>query len=204
MTKIFCLLTLTALLHSCKSITIAKHIRAYDNEQFIYKFQTDSLGKLYYYGDTLTCRMLVRKGVLGKMNNKNFDVFYFEKPVSANSTYDSNPFDRLTFCFDKGNLYIGHDLSRGLNPMFGNKMVLLMPSKIRKGEVFTFKGSDYKFELIFLGFESLKWHNLGFQNCLKFSVNIGYSKKTHYVWFSQKWGIIKWIMPNGNEGVLYE
>lgn len=163
-TKILSVVFIIYLLTSCKTAKIQQYFRTYDNESLRYKFKRDSLGIISYYDDTLTCRIVVRRGVFWKRYDKNFDVFYFDKSNVPNSSEKENPFYDFAFCFDKGNLYGGKSLSISMNPMFYSKMKLIIPSKVSKGDSAVFIGSDYKSVFTFIDFEDFEWHKLGIQN----------------------------------------
>ena len=189
---------------SCKSVKIQQYFRTYDNENLTYKFQKDSLGLTNFYDDTLTCKIIVRHGVLGKRYYENFNIFYFEKSNLANSKKEESPFYEFSYFFDKGNLYIGQNEGRSLNPMFATQFKMLIPSKIKKGDSFVFTGSDYKSVFNFIGIEDFQWHKLPILKCLKFSITEVYANKIYYIWLSKKWGMVKWTKPNGEYGIMYE
>ena len=189
-----------ALLTSCKTVKIQGYFRTYDQEQLIYKFKTDSS----FYDDTLTCKILVRNKIFWKRVDQNFDIFYFDKSNLQNSSEKENPFFGFSFCFEKGNLYAAQYFDKSPNRMSSSLMKLFIPSKIKSGDNFNYQGSDYKGTLTFIGFEDLHWHRLGLQKCLKFSYSEAYPKRTYYMWFTKKWGLIQWTKPNGDEGIMYE
>ena len=183
---------------------IQNYFRTYDNEDLIYKFQRDSSRLTSFYDDTLTCRIIVRRGVLRDRYDENFNIFYFDKSNIINSPKNESPFYEFSYFFDKGNLYIGQHESKSLNPIPFSQFKFLIPSKIHKGDSFTFEGSDYKSVFTFIAIEDLQWHKLPALKCLKFSITEVYSKKTYYIWLSKKWGIVKWTKPNGEYGIMYE
>jgi hypothetical protein len=198
------LLIFVTLLTSCRTIKIQDYLRTYDQEQLIYKFQTDSSGHNIFYDDTLTCKLLVRHNIFWKRLDQNFDIFYFEKSNLKNSSEKDNPFFEFSFCFDNGNLYADKYFDKSANRMSSSLMKLLIPSKIKKGDSFIYQGSDYRGTMKFVGFEDLQWHKLRIQKCLKFSYEETYPKRTYYMWFTKKWGLIKWTKPNGDVGIMYE
>ena len=192
------------LLTACKTVSVKKYFRIYDNEDIVYKFQKDSLGIKSYYDDTLATKIIVRRGVFPNHYDQNFNLFYFDKSDLSNSPKELSPFYNFTYCFDNGKLYIGQNLSRFSNPLYYSRFKLLIPGKIKKGENFIFEGSDYKSIFNFVGIEDYKWHNLPTLKCLKFSITEVYSNKVYYIWLAKKWGLVKWINPNGEEGIMYK
>ena len=195
---------MTYLLTSCKSVKIQNYFRIYDNEDLVYKFQNDSSGMTSFYDDTLTCKIIVRRGVLGNRYDENFNIFYFDKSNLTNSPKEENPFYEFSYFFDNGNLYIGQHESRSFNPIFSSQFKFLIPNKIHKGDSFTFNGSDYKSVFTFIDIEDFQWHKLPILKCLKFSITEVYSKKTYFIWLTKKWGLVKWTKPNGEYGIMYE
>lgn len=194
----------TCLVISCKSVKIQNYFRTYDNESLVYKFQKENSGLTTFYDDTLTCKIVVRHGVLGNRYDENFNIFSFEKTNLPISPIQESPFNEFSYFFDKGNLYVGRYENTSSNPLFFSQFKLLIPNKIKKGESFIFKGSDYKCEFTFIDVENFQWHKLPTLKCLKFSITEVYSKRTYYVWLAKKWGIVKWTKPNGDIGIMYE
>jgi hypothetical protein len=202
--KISLLIVSAYLLTSCRTVKIQEYFRTYDLENLIYKFKRDSSGFTTFYDDTLTCRIIVRNKIFSKNPDQNFDVFYFDKSNLSMSPEWESPFFGFSYCFNRRNLYAEQYFDKSPGRMSGNGMKLLIPSRIRIGDSFMYQGSDYKGKLTFIEFEDLQWHHFELHKCLKFSYEEVFSKSTYYIWFTKKWGIIKWTKPNGDEGTLYE
>lgn len=202
------LLTVTTVF-SCKTIRLSNYLSVYDDEMYVYHFVKDSSGIIHSYDDTVTCKMLVRKGVLANNFHQNHDIFYYESSRAIDtSTVDiftsDIPWNQFTYCFWKGNLYMGDDIVRNHNPMYGD-MVRTIPKKVKFNSVYTYHNGDYIKSYRFHGLEDIAYDTNVVRNTLK--VSIGFDsregfKTTDTIWLIKKFGVFKWSRPDGYVGQI--
>jgi hypothetical protein len=203
------MLTLTVLSFSCRTANFSDHVRVYDNDTLIYHFMKDSAGKLLAYYDTLVCKIIVRRGVVRHDLNANRDVFYFETPhhpdTGATDIFTSDiPVNQFSYCFEKGDLYIGDHIGRTLNPIF-MPMSMVIPDKVKAGKTYFYRSGDYKREFTFVRKEDIRWGEMLIKDALVFSIAFSSRqglKTTDTVWLARTWGLVQWKRLDGYTGQL--